>query len=226
MTHPSLPPPRVTESRSGGLNKAYLLCGLTFAALFLWAWGMAAAAEVYPFGYFWYHSEIGLVRHLLLLLIAANVAIATLAFAQRRGRAAVKRLERSMFVHHNDDTPEGRSPQGEMNMILRLGGLFFAALCLLWWALWWWSPVRLYFPLLLFFHYNPDLARALVFILLYAALVPATVGIAKGKSRSLGKWLVFALLCPVLSLIVAAVVDDYVHPRDRYATALRKEDTL
>ena len=51
---------------------------------------------------------------------------------------------------------------------------------------------------------------------LYLAGVAVTASLAERKGRAFGKWLVFGLLCAPLALVIVAILDDYVPPRERY----------
>ena len=55
-----------------------------------------------------------------------------------------------------------------------------------------------------------------VLLILHVGLAAFTVNIAERKGRSVGKWMVFALLFSIIALIVVAIMDDYVPPRERY----------
>lgn len=53
------------------------------------------------------------------------------------------------------------------------------------------------------------------FLLISGGLALLTCKIANDKGHAPGKWFVFGFLFPLLALIIAAIVDDYVPPRKR-----------
>ena len=48
------------------------------------------------------------------------------------------------------------------------------------------------------------------------AMAVLTGYIAERKGRAPLKWAVFGFFMPIVALIIVAVMDDYIHPRDRY----------
>lgn len=61
-------------------------------------------------------------------------------------------------------------------------------------------------------------------ILIYAGCVVATGFVARAKGRAVGKWVVFALLFAPLALIIVVIMDDYVHPRERYRVPVESRE--